>query len=608
MSDDDTGKEQDRLLKMECRDAAYRAESVHEWLEPLLRKSALKDAADRPYTFKDRTKSGHDIYLKVVGRRKDPKTSNYGPGDVTDASGFRIIKLFNDEVPQAVDELLSFLYLLKEKTHAADSDEKLLEVTEVEFHTSRPNDPLSIFNEVKARAAKHGHELEKPKLDADALPVASSYSSVHVLVKSSVKDGKDTLESSSEIQLRSVFEEAWSEISHRLKYAREKTERATGAAAVADKAQLANAFLHLDALKSLTDGCAQYADLINKQIKISIEPRADRSGAKPLDPDDGAAKMFERYGAAMQEAVKRAYKQRSEAVAQKDPAGRAAGFRAAADLFQKAMENFKADRDAEDERLFDVLREELAFCLMFSDDEALRSDAEKIYRELLAKRPDRVSVLLRLGQLRRDAGDFAEAARLMEAGLKVADQSPDPNPEVQRRVNWVLRRDLAFLQWRLVDSSADPAAQLRRAMALSEEALRYAKAEPEVVNTRQNYLYYVIDLWNRLPEGEKAPLAVTGKKLLDELRPKLELEKWSIETLDTIARGETAFGDPDRAAAAADVVARKLDEHIGATMREHNCSEGAAFERLTRDERDMYLYAQRLLTLRLRGNPPKGKG
>lgn len=617
--DDDTGKD-DEHLKMECRDAAYRAGRVHEWLEPLLKDSVLKDraAAERPYAFKDRTKSAHDIYLKVLGRRsrEDPTKNdpNYKPNKVTDASGMRIVKLFNAEVPQALDELLSFLKLLKEATEPTAKGNKLLGVTEIEFHTSRrPDDPLSIFNDVQKVVAKHGYALEPPKRNAGGQGTASSYSSVHVLVECEVKDGGDIIASHSEIQLRSVFEEAWSEISHRLKYAREKNERASGPVAVPDNEQLANALLHLDALKSLTDGCAQYADLINKQIKISIEPRADRSSAKPLDPpDERSADKFARYGAAMREAVKRAYDERERAVAQKEADARAAGFRAAAELFEAAINIFKTDRTAEDERLFDILREEFAYCSMLSGNEELRRGSEKIYRELLAKWPKRVSVLLRLGQLRRDAGDFVEAEKFLAAGLKAAEESPDSNPEVQRRASWVLRRDLAYVQWRLVDfepSSTDAVARLRRAIELSEEALRYAETEFEIGNTRQNYLYYVIDLWNRLPEDQKEPLAATGKRLLNELRPKVDLEKWSVASLDTMARGEAAFGDPDRAVAAAEVVARKLGERIDAIMKERQCSDRAAFELMSRDEHDMYLHAQRLLaTIKLRGNQPERRG
>jgi ppGpp synthetase/RelA/SpoT-type nucleotidyltranferase len=599
MGDDDTGKhEGDDDLKERCQSAAYRADCVHEWLAPLLKESA---AARRAYAFKGRVKSADDIFKKVLGRRnhEDPKKKkpNCQPIDVTDASGFRIVKLFNAEVPQSLDELLSLLKLkLKENVDLALHGGKLTRVAEIEFHTSRRiDDPLSIFKDVQAVVEKHGFALKQSAQDAAGQGTASSYSSVHVLVQCEVKGN---IISNSEIQLRSVFEEAWSEISHRLKYAPIKVARATGPIATSDSDQLSTTWLHLDALKSLTDGCAQYADLINRQIQISSDTRADRSKALPLDPADRSAQMFAHYGAAMHDAVKRAYEQRSRAVELKEVGPRSAAFRAAAEFFQAAMTIFKADRTEEDQRLFDVLREEFAFCCMFSDNEELRSRSEKTYRELLTRRPERVSVLLRLGQLRRDAGDFVEAIKLMDDGLKAAKSSPDPDPEVHRKVSWLLRRDMAYILWRLVDfepSRADAIALLRRAIALSQEALEYIKTDDQFINSRQNYLHYVVDLWKRSPDDQRNPLAEIGAKLLDELRPKVDLENWTVESLDTVARGETAFGDPTRAVAAAKVVVQKLGKRIADIMRERDCSEGAAFDLMSGDERTMYLHAQLLL-------------
>jgi len=597
MSDDTTSKHDDDL-KVRCQSAAYCADSVHEWLEPLLKGSA---AAKRAYAFKGRVKSADDIYKKVLGRRNHEDTRkrdpNYQPSQVTDASGFRIVKLFNAEVPQSLDELLSLLKLkLKEETDSASQGGKLKQVTEIEFHSSRRlDDPLSIFKDVQAAVEKNDFKLKPSAQNAAGQGTASSYSSVHVLVECEVKDG---IVSHSEIQLRSVFEEAWSEISHRLKYAPIKIERATGPVAAPHNDQLSTAWLHLDALKSLTDGCAQYADLINRQIQTSTDARADRSDALPLDPADRSAQMFAHYGAAMRDAVKRAYEQRSQAVVLKEAGPRAAGFRAAAELFQAAMNIFKANRSDDDERLFDVLREEFAFCCMFSDNEELRSLSEKTYRELLAKRPERVSVLLRLGQLRRDAGDLVDAAKLMQDGLKAAKSSPDPDPEVQRQASWLLRRDLAYILWRMVDfepSRADAGALLRRAVELSEEALGYVKTDDQFINSRQNYLYYVVDLSKRSLADQREPLVATGRKLLEELRPKVDLEKWTVESLDTVARGEAAFGDHAKAVAAAKVVAQKLGERIATIVRERSCSEAAAFELFSRDERTMYLHAQLLL-------------
>ena len=273
---------------------------------------------------------------------------------------------------------------------------------------------------------------------------------MHVLLECEIKEGDKTIASTSEIQLRSVFEEAWGEISHRLKYSPIKIARAGSTNPLSDDEQLSTSWLHLDALKSLTDGCAQYADLINRQIQAITAGRAECS-PMPLDPADRSAQLFGHLGHKVHQAAKRAYRQRSNAVDMNEPAARAAAFRKAVDLFQAATEFFPEHRDENDERLLDLLREQLAYCGMYSDNEELTSRSEKIYRELTTKRPERASVRLRLGQLRRDAGDLLEAQKLMEEGLEVAASNPNPDQEVQRQANWLLRRDLAYILWRRVD-------------------------------------------------------------------------------------------------------------------------------------------------------------
>jgi len=100
----------DVALAEKCEAVAYRASGIHRWLDPILRDSV---AAARAYAFKGRVKTADDIHKKVQGRRnhEDPekRDPNYLPDHVTDASGFRIVKLFNAEVPQSLDELLSLL-------------------------------------------------------------------------------------------------------------------------------------------------------------------------------------------------------------------------------------------------------------------------------------------------------------------------------------------------------------------------------------------------------------------------------------------------------------------------------------------------------------------
>jgi hypothetical protein len=318
---------------------------------------------------------------------------------------------------------------------------------------------------------------------------------------------------------------------------------------------------------------------------------------EPLNPAEGSASGFTGYHQALRQAVEQAYRLRSEAT-KADGAEREAAFRRAAVAFRAVVEELPQATTAEERQMRDILREELAFCDMFTGAKELIAEAEKIYGELKEEWPDRASIWLRLGQLRRDAGDFEKAWEFMERGLAVAEARPDPDPNVQRQVNWVLRRDLAVATWRLVDldpDRRDAASLLERAVALSEAALPYAKTEYQYLNTRLNLLYFMVDLWKRSHGEGRKKLAARGAELLAELRPKMNLDVWSLEWIDSLARGELAFGERARAEAAA----RTINKRIGARLAElpnANASHAAAFQVLARDDQDMYLTAQAMLS------------
>lgn len=63
---------------------------------------------------------------------------------------------------------------------------------------------------------------------------------------------------------------------------------------------------------------------------------------------------------------------------------------------------------------------------------------------------------------------------LMEAGLAAEKAQRDlGREEVAQQTSWILRRNLAYICWRLVDldpARADAASLLRRAIELTEEA------------------------------------------------------------------------------------------------------------------------------------------
>src|SRR5438477_3369725 len=375
-----------------------------KWLKGILENSA---ASRGVYTFKDRVKPWYEIRDKVLGKRNhenaDLRKPDYRVRDVTDASGFRIVCLFNAEIPSALEKLFALL-----KAPAASTGRFAAKpIREILFFSSRrAGDPLSVLSQIEAVVDQHEHSAHfKVPSAVDEEGHTSSYSSVHVIVESEVGDGTNCVRSCSEIQLRSVFEEAWGEINHRLKYAPAKRERALGTQGPSEDKAPSQLFLHLDALKSLTDGCAQYADLINTQI---LQSRPGEASRKPrsIDPVGMALEPFEACEASVKQLVSNALKLRQKA--EDCPTGdkKGAAFVAASQAFGRAAAALaKSKRPAEREWLLELLTEERAYCEMFSGNAELLKRAEMTYRDLLRTKHS-PSPLLRLGQIRLHANDF----------------------------------------------------------------------------------------------------------------------------------------------------------------------------------------------------------
>ena len=576
-------------LETACRVAAQKAEQVHKWLKPILQGSAASKGC---YRFKDRTKPWNEIWLKVLGKRQHEKPElrkpNYTPENVTDVSGFRIVSLFNSDIPTVLDALFA---LFKAPLPPGAAPGRFGKLGEVIFYTSRRlDDPLSILPDVRKVVKKHGHQeifKEPPAED----PFATTYSSVHVVIE--CRAGEDDFPSiaSTEIQLRSVFEEAWSEINHTLLYGPLKRDRAKGSN---EPANLDADKRWLDALKSLTDGCAQYADLINDQLKKAKGEGLERS---PRSLDD-ASKTLDRFrdcSPTVWDAVSKAIRLRQEAEGISKIELRGPIFIEASKSFAKALAALEEDsRPADDAvriELINILKEELAYCRMFSGDPELISRAENSYRELVISGVESPTVFFRLGQILMDAGKLEEARDFMERGLSLAESKPEP-PD---KLLWLLRRGLAYVVWRIVDVSPqhpDAIPLLERAISLSEAAM-LSRSDPPI-STALNFLYYMTDLNPRVSGERKIKLAERAKALLRDLESKLETEQVTLEQLDTLVRAERDFGDPKKARLYA---ARVLKELRG-KMAHDGAKPGllSAFEALSRDERDMYLCAQALLS------------
>lgn len=596
--------EADAVLLKDCKVAAHDAERVHRWVKSILEGSK---AAEKAYAVKNRVKPFDEIFAKVLAKRNHEDLAQrkpaYRPADVTDISGFRIVSLFNTEIPVALGRLLD---LLKTPIPAGSPGSFVLNpVDEIILFSSRAEgDPLSISAEVKAIVREHGLDQ---KLN---VPAAATYSSVHVIVRSRVAvPGGAPLIAASEIQLRSVFEEAWSEINHRLKYAPAKRERARGHIFIDDAGDEKTVLLHLDALKSLTDGCGQYADLIYRDLATRRASRGDRL-PQPTDSAELLLQAFRSCSSELYGKVEQAFQFRTEATAaarsvSENPDGASADrkqlFFNAGLLFAEAFGRIGFEEafgeDARRQKLETILRREMAYCYLFSGNAELQLRAEKLYGELIDADVNNVDALTRLALIKRDAQNVSEARFLMETALR-EDMQQNPG-EHRSQIRWLLCRDLAVLYWEIFESdraSADADALLGRAIELSQQACAAAPTDRQKSGASLNLLYYLAAQYSRADTGTQAALVERAAPLLAAAWADERSEHWDADRLDTLLHAECAFGSQQRAVELATMIIERLKARRTGTPS----TPSEALRAMSAEDQDYYLFAMEVLA---RGSP-----
>jgi hypothetical protein len=130
------------------------------------------ELASGTYAFKSRVKEHSRIMSKLEDRRKKP--GGYDLSDMPDICAFRIITLYQDDIPKLLKEMLSKI--------ASDPGPFIREEPiNIEVNTSRlPTDPLSLDNAVAAIASELIGMLQL--IVAPPKVRDTGYSSIHVVV------------------------------------------------------------------------------------------------------------------------------------------------------------------------------------------------------------------------------------------------------------------------------------------------------------------------------------------------------------------------------------------------------------------------------------------
>jgi ppGpp synthetase/RelA/SpoT-type nucleotidyltranferase/predicted MPP superfamily phosphohydrolase len=458
------------------------------------------ELASGAYAFKSRVKDHSRVLSKLENRRKKP--SGYRLEDMPDLCAFRIITLYQDDIPKLLKEMLA-------KISEDPGPFVKSEPIEIEVNTSRlPSDPLSLENAVTAIA-----DGLKGLLTLSVAPPQrrdTGYSSIHVVAWARPGPKIQPAKMRVEIQIRSALEDVWGEIDHRLDFQNRR----------GDETKPRNR--HLNVFKSLIDALISYVDTIKKAAALdaaevvtpAISSSIEASNEQIERLSDLPTPILNRLRSAY-EIWDRASKSRESGRVDTDL------FDKGANMFLELLQEFSDDPSLTPDqagRFRRICEGERAYLLLHTgrDEDALTS--ETIYTRILSEHPNSVLANFRLGELYRKQGLLQKSLTHLKQALDGLQETNEDGLSRKHAVYDTIRLSIGLTSWRMFASDPTLKAKsehLRQALQWAKEVITSSAQKTELIALRaiNDFLYYCWEA-NRNEETkslvDKADAALIG--------------------------------------------------------------------------------------------------
>lgn len=502
------------------------------------------------YAYKSRVKSDARLIEKLS--RKRLSKPEYTLDSITDVVGLRIVTLFRREMPEVVKQVVALI------NHDAKFAPNIFEkksLKEVVIYSANPN-----FDEIAASVKDF---LAEVGLEAEIKASKEGYSSIHIV---------STIGSASkvpvEIQVRTVFEDAWGEIDHKFGYV---IRSGKGHDAPIKNPRYVQG--HLKILKKFADACAEYADAIFEEATTDasslntygkvISVASDQEVIELFHARMVPPKFIERYveGRKVRDNAIQVYgKQKDE--------GQSLLIEAA-DFFTELLRDLHEQADSVDPMFNYYVRMNEALCLLSTYKVDLLTAALKIYLELEDKHQDFAFLKFRiaqaygrLGHTDRAIAKFEESDIVAKATLE-KHQGHNTWPTELPKADYdymrnLLPKMLGYQLWvkaeKTQNDPAEKAALLRKAFEVTRPLLDLV-ADKQLFDAHNNLLYYAVGYLSLID------VELDDAFIAEALRPQVgrslaALEQFDIATLsigelDTLVRAYDFLADQDKALRAA---------------------------------------------------------
>jgi len=255
----------DEEIRKDATLALAGAEYVRDRLLSLL-SAGPKNILSTYYAIKCRVKSEDSLVEKVKRKHKGDK-SEYRASDATDIVGLRILTIYSEDLLLAALDYLNFVdFCQKSGIGFCPSGKRSNAVSEIIVYKSQADwavyEKIKIYLESLKRSSVDDEDL---RLEFKAATKDLPYSSIHIVTKFFSLHANKKKIVPVETQIRTVFEDAWNEIDHPMRYKGEST--------VGLRKRIAD-------FKKDLDRCGERADQLKEEYDEELR-RASPASEKP---------------------------------------------------------------------------------------------------------------------------------------------------------------------------------------------------------------------------------------------------------------------------------------------------------------------------------------
>lgn len=249
----------------------------------MLASLAQSGVFDLCYAKKSRVKTEETLIEKKL--RKLAEKPNYDLTDITDVIGIRFVTLFRLEMPIVFKKIIE---IINHEDTLNPNPFKRKHIEEIIIYKSNQFDDIS--SQIIEIATEHSIERNK----IEEIRKKREYSSIHIVTRLEHEIEDLSIENNLysipvEIQIRTVFEDAWGEIDHKFGYV-VGSGKETGIPVQNPDSVARN----LKVLKKFADACAEYSDAIHCEATLPNNNGVDQGKVLSVKADQELIDTFQK--------------------------------------------------------------------------------------------------------------------------------------------------------------------------------------------------------------------------------------------------------------------------------------------------------------------------